>query len=129
VRVIITNPSSTWSFIDEWEATGPTGPDPCATTPRFSGTFLQPDLADTWSTNEWDDELDFLTEACITDLVLQWTADSEDETTIYPTKSRGGPLRAMLARQVLPESVDCAIACLRDETRTAVASRTAAACP
>jgi hypothetical protein len=71
VRVIITNPSSTWSFIDEWEGTGPTGPDPCATTPRFSGTFLQPDLADTWSTNEWDDELDFLTEACITDLVLQ----------------------------------------------------------
>ena len=63
--------------------------DPCNTGPRFSGTFVQPALIDEWSSTELADEMDVLTEACISTVVLQWTADSGDGTTQYPSSLPG----------------------------------------
>lgn len=63
--------------------------DECAAGPRLSGTFLQPYLAAGWSVSDWADEFRALNEACITEVVLQWTADSGAHTAVYPTGLSG----------------------------------------
>lgn len=62
---------------------------PCRASPRLSGTFLQPYLADSWSVDDWVAEFRLLREVCITDVVLQWTADSRARTTVYPSGLNG----------------------------------------
>ncbi|HEX6195054.1 MAG TPA: DUF4434 domain-containing protein [Jiangellaceae bacterium] len=56
----------------------------CTTEPRLTGTFLQPYLADSWTAEQWSVEFGYLREACISDVVLQWTADTGARTVAYP---------------------------------------------
>ncbi|HEX6338020.1 MAG TPA: DUF4434 domain-containing protein [Jiangellaceae bacterium] len=55
----------------------------CSTEPRLTGSFLQPWLVDGWTPEQWDAELQHLREACIFEVVLQWTVDSGANTAIY----------------------------------------------
>ncbi|MGV9385461.1 DUF4434 domain-containing protein [Nonomuraea sp. NPDC003707] len=68
---------------------GPAGAATCTATPRFAGSFLQPGLGDTWTSATWDQELGYLTRACMSQLVLQWTADSKAGTAVYPSALYG----------------------------------------
>jgi hypothetical protein len=68
---------------------GTAGAVACAANPRLSGTFLQPDLGDRWTTAQWTAELDAMKASCVTQLVLQWTADSKNKTTVYPSGLAG----------------------------------------
>lgn len=56
----------------------------------MSGTFLQPALADTWTDTQWNTEFQNMSNASITQLVLQWSADSKNKTTVYPTTALAG---------------------------------------
>src|SRR6267143_6452822 len=53
--------------------------------PGLTGSFLQPALGDQWSATQWDQEYTYMGNACLSQLVLQWSADSKAHTTVYPT--------------------------------------------
>lgn len=57
--------------------------------PSIRGSFLQPALGDAWTLNEWRDELHYMRNARLDQLFLQWTADSKEKTTIYPSGISG----------------------------------------
>ena len=57
----------------------------CTTEPQLTGSFLQPWLVEGWTAEQWDAEFRLLREACIFEVVLQWTADSGANTAIYPS--------------------------------------------
>lgn len=61
----------------------------CTTTPRISGSFVQPALIDGMTTTQLTNEFSTLTNACITSQVLQWTADTGVDTTVYPSGLSG----------------------------------------
>ncbi len=61
----------------------------CTTQPRLAGSFIQPDLPDGWSSAMWNSELTYMQNACISQLVLQWSADSRTNQTTYPTSLAG----------------------------------------
>src|SRR6185503_14815017 len=44
---------------------------------RLSGTLIQPPLVETWNLEKWKAELQHMKDACITQVILQWTADSK----------------------------------------------------
>lgn len=56
---------------------------------RFSGSFLQPWLVDPWTSHQWQTEFEAMREVGIDTLILQWTADSAQQTTIYPSVLSG----------------------------------------
>lgn len=56
---------------------------------RFSGSFLQPWLVDSWTSHQWQIEFEAMREVGIDTLILQWTADSGEHTTIYPSGLSG----------------------------------------
>jgi len=60
-----------------------------AARPAFSGTFLQPDLGDSWDEEGWDTEFTYMKSVGIDQLVLQWSADSRYKTAVYPTSVPG----------------------------------------
>ena len=53
------------------------------------GSFLQPDLGDAWTLKQWQDEFHYMKDARLDQMVLQWTADSKEKTTIYPSGVAG----------------------------------------
>ena len=53
--------------------------------PALRGSFLQPALGDAWTLKEWRDEFHYMRDAGLDQMVLQWTADSKEKTTIYPS--------------------------------------------
>jgi len=57
--------------------------------PVFSGTFLQPDLGDSWNAAQWEEEFEYMQDVGIDQLVLQWTANSKFKTAVYPTSVTG----------------------------------------
>ncbi len=57
--------------------------------PSIRGSFLQPALGDAWTLEQWRDEFHYMREARLDQMVLQWTADSKDKTTIYPSGVAG----------------------------------------
>lgn len=57
----------------------------CTTQPRLTGSFMQPDLPDGWMSPMWNSELAYMQNACINQLVLQWSANSSTFETTYPT--------------------------------------------
>lgn len=61
----------------------------CTVTPRLNGSFVQPSLVDGFSAGQLTTEMGYLTGACITDQILQWTADSKANTTVYPSGLSG----------------------------------------
>jgi hypothetical protein len=85
---------------DGWHAGGRSGhegeamsepqtPDRCPTGPRLSGTFIQPNLAAGWTVADWIDEFRVLQQACISEVAVQWTADSGSRTAVFPTNLAG----------------------------------------
>lgn len=61
----------------------------CTTSPRIDGSFVQPSLIDGFSSTQLTNEFTTLTNACITSQVLQWTADTKNGTTVYPSGLSG----------------------------------------
>jgi len=61
----------------------------CTTTPRLAGSFIQPALADGWTNTQLANEYTYLTNACMTTQVIQWTADSKHHTATYSTGLSG----------------------------------------
>jgi len=57
--------------------------------PSIHGSFLQPALGDAWTLEQWHDEFHYMRNARLDQLVLQWTADSKEKTTIYPSGVAG----------------------------------------
>ena len=56
---------------------------------KLTGSILQPQLADSWTDKEWKTEFQKMRNVCIDTLVLQWTADSKQHTTAYPSSLPG----------------------------------------
>ena len=84
LKLVVRSAPDTWSFIDEWEAITPEFHEP-----KLSGAFLQPQLGDTWTDTEWDNEFRYMQEVGMGHLILQWSADSGDMTAVYPTSLPG----------------------------------------
>ena len=57
--------------------------------PLLRGSFLQPALGDAWTLGQWRNEFHYMSEAGLDQMVLQWTADSKEKTTIYPSGLAG----------------------------------------
>jgi uncharacterized protein DUF4434/F5/8 type C domain-containing protein/fibronectin type III domain protein len=57
--------------------------------PALNGSFIQPQLADELSDTQLATEDSYLTRAGLTQQVLQWTADSGADTTVYPSGLSG----------------------------------------
>jgi chitodextrinase len=57
--------------------------------PALRGSFLQPALGDAWTLRQWRDEFHYMRKAGLDQMVLQWTADSKEKTTIYPSGLAG----------------------------------------
>ena len=60
-----------------------------ATAPALNGSFIQPALVDSLSSTQLATEDSDLTRAGIAQQVLQWTADSKADTTVYPSGLAG----------------------------------------
>jgi chitodextrinase len=61
----------------------------CTATPRIDGSFVQPGLVDGMSSTQLSTEFTTLTNACITSQVVQWAADTKNNTTVYPSGLAG----------------------------------------
>ena len=57
--------------------------------PALRGSFLQPALGDRWTLKQWRDEFHYMRDAGLDQMVIQWTADSKEKTTIYPSGVAG----------------------------------------
>ena len=57
--------------------------------PALRGSFLQPALGDQWTLSQWQREFKYMKEAGVEQMVIQWTADSKDKTTVYPSSLAG----------------------------------------
>ena len=57
--------------------------------PAIRGSFLQPTLGDAWTLEQWRDEFQYMKTARLDQMVMQWTADSKQKTTIYPSGIAG----------------------------------------
>jgi hypothetical protein len=64
-------------------------PVPCAQSPRLAGSLIQEYLAKDWNQSQWREEFKRMKSACLTQLVIQWTADSKKRETYYPTSLAG----------------------------------------
>jgi len=53
--------------------------------PALRGSFLQPALGDAWTLTQWHDEVHYMRDAGLDQMVIQWTADSKEKTAIYPS--------------------------------------------
>ncbi len=51
--------------------------------PGLTGSFIQPQLPDQWNGYQWNQEYTYMGNACLSQLVLQWSADSLAHTTVY----------------------------------------------
>jgi chitodextrinase len=57
--------------------------------PALRGSFLQPALGDAWTLRQWRNEFHYMRKAGLDQMVIQWTADSKEKTTIYPSGVAG----------------------------------------
>lgn len=57
----------------------------CTMAPKLDGSFAQPKLIDDFTDAQLSNEINVLTGACMTDQILQWTADTKANTTVYPS--------------------------------------------
>jgi Domain of unknown function (DUF4434)/F5/8 type C domain len=64
---------------------------PCAQHdgPVLTTSVIQPELADQYSQRQWRRELEAMKAVCMDTLVLQWTADTQKHTTVYPSGLAG----------------------------------------
>ncbi|MHA6482089.1 DUF4434 domain-containing protein [Paenibacillus sp. strain BS8-2] len=83
VTMTVNGNAATWSFVDEWRVLDAASPL------KLNGSFLQPELADTWSLTEWEDEFQYMQDVGMDHLILQWSANTEFGTAVYPTTVSG----------------------------------------
>lgn len=57
--------------------------------PELRGSFLQPALGDRWTWKEWSKEFEYMQAAGLDQMLIQWTADSKEKTTIFPSSLPG----------------------------------------
>ena len=98
-RVIYNDPFRV-RVVDDCETCGRAFPAPFLprlsdTDRRISGSFIQPDLIDQWTDAQLAEEFRMMKELNMSQLVLQWTANTYDnrengaKTAIYPTGQAG----------------------------------------
>lgn len=87
VQMEINSAPGTWSFVDEWSVleSPSSEPEPL----RLHGSFLQPEFTDQWSTSDWEDEFQDMADVGMNHLILQWSANTEFSTAVYPTTIAG----------------------------------------
>jgi len=87
VQMTVTGTPGSWSFVDEWRVLEP---EPVASGALIlNGSFLQPQLGDQWSAAEWADEFQYMKDVGMDHLILQWSANTEYGTAVYPTTVPG----------------------------------------
>ena len=74
--------------------------------PTLRGSFLQPALGDAWTLEQWRDEFHYMRDARLDQMVIQWTADSKEKTTIYPSGVAG--YRQNTKHDVVDRALDAA---------------------
>jgi len=57
--------------------------------PALRGSFLQPQLGDAWTLKQWGNEFQYMKGAGLDQMLIQWTADSKEKTTIFPSRLPG----------------------------------------
>ena len=57
--------------------------------PALRGSFVQPALGDAWTLKQWRTEFQSMKAAGLDQMFIQWTADSKNQTTIYPSALPG----------------------------------------
>jgi len=57
--------------------------------PALRGSFLQPALGDSWTLEQWRDEFQYMRDALLDQMLIQWTADSKEKTTVFPSTLAG----------------------------------------
>jgi len=57
--------------------------------PSLRGSFLQPELGDAWTLKQWGSEFQYMKGAGLDQMLIQWTADSKEKTTIFPSGLAG----------------------------------------
>ena len=57
--------------------------------PALRGSFLQPQLGDAWTLKQWTNEFQYMQDAGLDQMLIQWTADSKEKTTIFPSTLAG----------------------------------------
>jgi len=57
--------------------------------PALRGSFLQPALGDSWTLEQWRDEFHYMQDALLDQMLIQWTADSKEKTTVFPSTLAG----------------------------------------
>lgn len=55
----------------------------------LSGSFIQPYLIENLTEENWNNELDYMQAVDMPVLIIQWTADTQNMTTTYPTSLDG----------------------------------------
>jgi hypothetical protein len=61
---------------------------PCAR-PALRGSFVQPALGDRWTLKQWQNEFEYMRRGGLDEMLIQWTADSKENTTIFPSTLAG----------------------------------------
>ncbi|RJE82831.1 DUF4434 domain-containing protein [Paenibacillus sp. 1011MAR3C5] len=87
VKMTVSGTPGSWSFVDEWKVLE-AEPAP-ANVLKLNGSFLQPELGDQWSNTQWEDEFQYMKEVGMDHLILQWSANTEFGTAVYPTTVTG----------------------------------------
>lgn len=87
VKMTVSGTPGSWSFVDEWKVLE-AEPAP-ANVLKLNGSFLQPELGDQWSNAEWEDEFQYMKDVGMDHLILQWSANTEFGTAVYPTTVSG----------------------------------------
>ncbi|MFF2889522.1 DUF4434 domain-containing protein [Paenibacillus sp. NPDC057967] len=87
VKMTVSGTPGSWSFVDEWKVLEEV-PAP-ANVLKLNGSFLQPELGDQWSNTQWEDEFQYMKDVGMDHLILQWSANTEFGTAVYPTTVSG----------------------------------------
>jgi hypothetical protein len=64
-------------------------PQACSATPHLSSTFLPTYFAAWWDTNTWVSKLQALKADCITNVIIQYSADATTHTAYFPSGLTG----------------------------------------
>ncbi|MFS0723205.1 DUF4434 domain-containing protein [Paenibacillus sp. 1P07SE] len=87
VKMTVNGAPGSWSFVDEWSVLEA---EPAPTDVlKLNGSFLQPELGDQWGHGQWADEFQYMKDVGMDHLILQWSANTEFGTAVYPTTVPG----------------------------------------
>lgn len=87
LKMTVLGTPGSWSFVDEWRVLE--GEPASAEVVKLNGSFLQPELGDRWSHAQWEAEFQYMKDVGMDHLILQWSANTEFGTAVYPTTVSG----------------------------------------